>query len=426
MRKPRSINGLPETLIVGFADLHAASRHPDEVRPPVVNTHVLNGPGATPADAELRQADKYASGVLTVWRFLHLEVDSMVPVTGNYVEGNIMSLDTGDSDTAMAVFVDTNLDDGSPQLDGPTVGAGRFEGGSLTIAGAHDIDTLDGNGSDFLRRAAGLDICDQPLPFEALGPIPLAPIMGSVTGVSNQTTLAVNVTVGSLAADFIGGEFSIGGGPWRAITGIAVANNEVVVDALRVPFRAYDDDSTNGTAISRPDTSRMTVAFEPAYILPREGILPGDQLLPFVANIQDIMIINTGWSYTNDPLRAPRLWVAYVRGAFQSDTKLDTDAKSEGYSWGIADIDLPSGTPSAGGVNIYWEGHNESTSANLQTPNLPGRGFQECDTVVHEVGHLFTCLHNDEGVMGDDNVGEFNSIDFDPRSLDKIRKRITP
>lgn len=34
---PRSIDGLPETLIVGFADLHAARRHPDEAQPPVVN-----------------------------------------------------------------------------------------------------------------------------------------------------------------------------------------------------------------------------------------------------------------------------------------------------------------------------------------------------------------------------------------------------
>jgi len=35
--RPKFINGLPETLIVGFADLHAARKHPRDVTDPVVN-----------------------------------------------------------------------------------------------------------------------------------------------------------------------------------------------------------------------------------------------------------------------------------------------------------------------------------------------------------------------------------------------------
>jgi hypothetical protein len=167
----------------------------------------------------------------------------------------------------------------------PPTGWGRFEQGELTIAGTHTVGPIDGNSANVFQRQAGLDICAMSLPFEALGPIPLAPIMGSVTGVSNQTTLAVNVTVGSLAADFIGGEFSIGGGPWRAITGVNPGAGTVTIDSLQIPFSLIDDDATsNGMSIPALNVSGINEIYGHAFI---RSIVIGDwaTVIPFINNL---------------------------------------------------------------------------------------------------------------------------------------------
>ena len=409
----------------GFGVGAAADRHR------IVDPGVAPGSGATWAQREVREAGKYCSPVLTVWRFLHVEVDSMGPVTGNYIDGNIVDLDTGNSGSATRVYVDVNLADGSPDLD-TGFGLGRFDFGDVTIAGTHTIQHVDGNGSDFFQRGFGFDVCRELLPFDATGQ-PLQPggppvnMSGFVAGIINHTTLALTGIVSSPSpipwGAFVGGTFSINGGPALGITMVDGELSRIVVDHLAIPFRAVDDDPGDGTTVPRPDGSRLAAAFAPAYVLPRESVLPGDENnTPFLANIADLAGVSAaraGWSFTNQSIHdLERFWVVYVRGALQSDTRLDRDPNSEGIVWGRADGLGPSPGPSISqGANIYYEAHLESDRQALPAPNLPGRGYLIPDTVVHEIGHLFGCIHQHGGIMGDDVVGPFDSADFHPISL---------
>lgn len=103
-----------------------------------------------------------ASPMLTVWRRLHLEVDSMeqMPATGpqrNSVAGRITFVN-GTSTIATIVGVNQNLDDGSPQkLDNPppNTGNGRFENGKIRVGAPGSVtETPDlmGNATSYVQR----------------------------------------------------------------------------------------------------------------------------------------------------------------------------------------------------------------------------------------------------------------------------------
>ncbi len=68
------------------------------------------------------------SAPVTVWRRLHVEVDSMGAPVGTTVNGNITNVAFHAATNTSDVTVDVNLDDGSPA-------PGRFQGGVLTAGG---------------------------------------------------------------------------------------------------------------------------------------------------------------------------------------------------------------------------------------------------------------------------------------------------
>jgi hypothetical protein len=71
--------------------------------------------------------------MLTVWRRVHIEVDSMGPVTGNNVAGNITRAHSNKQSNRTVLTV-------SPTLD-----AGRFENGRIVITGIGSFDITDSN-----------------------------------------------------------------------------------------------------------------------------------------------------------------------------------------------------------------------------------------------------------------------------------------
>lgn len=164
----------------------------------------------------------------------------------------------------------------------------------------------------------------------------------------------------------------------------------------------------------------MEPAYAPAYIYPVEGLLPGDETLPFIANIQtfdpggDITI---GWNFDNEPNHdLPRFWIVYVRGAFQDDTRnADGDPDSESLlTFGVAHLPGVTVGPIMG-CNIYYEAFVEA-----------GPGFfVEEDVVVHEVGHVFGCVHPHGGIMGSGTTYD-PVAGFLPVSLDVIRNSLAP
>jgi len=84
------------------------------------------------AAREIRQPDKYATNVLGVWRLLHVELDSMGPVTGNEIVTvftDIVGTGTGLTE-ARGI---PSINDGSADLDTDPPGNGRFENGRMIV-----------------------------------------------------------------------------------------------------------------------------------------------------------------------------------------------------------------------------------------------------------------------------------------------------
>jgi hypothetical protein len=96
-----------------------------------VRFHVTSQPGdnfTVRASTSSSFTSYQDSAAITVWRKLHVEVDSMGAPTGTTVAGNITNVTPGAAGTSV-VTVDINLNDGS----GGT--GGRFENGVLTALG---------------------------------------------------------------------------------------------------------------------------------------------------------------------------------------------------------------------------------------------------------------------------------------------------
>jgi hypothetical protein len=138
--------------------------------------HNIHVPGSI-ADREVGEADHYCTrDTLTVWRFLHVELDSMevVATTGtqsNVVYGNVTAIHSSATGLATSLTLSVNLATGLPSgaddsanLDGTPPGNGRFENGFLCVgigAGMTTTSMLDGNGGQFVQQRAGISI-----PFE--------------------------------------------------------------------------------------------------------------------------------------------------------------------------------------------------------------------------------------------------------------------
>ena len=102
--------------------------------------------------------------MLTVWRRLHVEVDSMaaVPAGSNAAFGNIVALSgspsTGATNAALDVNLVTGLTPTDNSLNLDTGGNGRFENGSILIGSPGNqkqTSGLLGNGATYVRMPTG-------------------------------------------------------------------------------------------------------------------------------------------------------------------------------------------------------------------------------------------------------------------------------
>lgn len=425
--------------------------------------------GATAVDKEIREPAHYASDVLTVWRFLHVEVDSMGAVTGNEVSGEIVDMTPKDSAIANKLFVNNNLDDGSKNLSDVPIPPipkeyGRFENGILTIPTRLGTLNIQGNGADFVQGAAVLNMV--PVSFSAIDNdwFGNSTMLGTITHITHNGThwvLMLNITNANPAVvdwpDFVGGTISAAGGSNVGIVATSAVTSSVEVRELHIPYTLKDDDTLIGD-VPDPDVTGIAVTYAPVYIVPLFDTGKNTPAAPFVVNSHGVGQRFQIEANRGAPKSEHRCWVVSALGAYQMSQDIyaplagavglaqheragDNDPDSEGTdrarAWRITH-----------GL-IMGE---ESIRDWIATPALQGPGgvdpagggrqTRRQEILNHEIGHLFGLNHPDGfigpfdpqgGVMApsccppDNPAQKTRGIStFTERSQDIIRDRLRP
>ncbi len=364
----------------------------------------------TPADRELRLSTNYASDVLTVWRFLHVEVDSMAAVTNNEVTGSITAIH-GAGSSATNLVLNVNLRTGlTPNDQSANLSSGndngRFENGRIEIGADRVVSAnIMGNGDDFVLDPQGFDI---PAEITSGG---ATTTVGQVVAMAGQT-FTVSSSMGTNS--YTGATLRVAGSSFSITTN--GATTITVSGTPTIPFVLWDDDS--GSRLPQiPNTSDVDRAFRPAFILSKTVLQNTNATTPFVQNVDTATNLSQYAGVVQNSFRFDNVanssnsshWVVYLSSAFQSACIHDGDHDSEGAVLGTVD-DL-------GGVGalIFLESLAETPATTT---------VDEKYTVTHELGHLFGGSHDfihgfDGGLMDQSSVR--TSVDFTPVTLHKIR-----
>ena len=377
----------------------------------LVDESVLFGGGS----GVILQPENYASHVLTVWRLLHVERDSMAALTPgtNEANGGIEKLVPGaepfrafayPSPTNLELNGESNppmlLDDGSPDLD---EGAdGRFVLGDLEFHGTGSVFNIEGNAKAYFDLLEfDVDILSIP------GTVTKSPASTSVDVkawdfAGQNTTFTLDGSPLTPGA-FDDGTITIGFQTWDVLSN--TASTVVTKTKAEVDFVAVDDDDTaDETQDHLPDvdfcdTSLMGPAYAPAYILPvldgGGGAAETIDLMP-AANLPSGPPMFQFWKRGSAGHETDVFWVVYVMSAYQYTEWKDRDPEPDaedgvlGVATG-ADIAFDnSGTIEVGGhgAAIFLEAVRD-----LDGPDTTGD--VERATVAHEVGHQFGLSHID-------------------------------
>jgi hypothetical protein len=372
--------------------------------------------------------------LLTVWRRLHIEVDSMGPVVSNN-EARVMNDFVGTGTSSTQIMVTATLADGSPDLDGSagTVGNGRFETGTVTLGngpGATNILTsITGNGTNRVTFTARSLV---PVWFSArdsdIWPFTQW-ISGNVTqivrdGSSYVYTLDVmNINNGTTVDwfDYVGSWISVGGGaqvPITLVGDLGASNGTFRTASLNVPVNLVDDDVLTGD-VPDPDTSGISPIWAAAFIEPRFDTGYNTTNAAFQLNTTDDVngapvfpTPNVGSIYTQltnsggSTNSIPEYWVVLVKNGYQTGS-----APLNGI-WFPYDND-PNREDTWRGIGIpWWEGallFEESIRDWIATPVVDGGGggvdpdsagdsgrqMRRQEILNHELGHVFSLWHHD-------------------------------
>ena len=170
--------------------------------------------------------------------------------------------------------------------------------------------------------------------------------------------------------------------------------------------------------------------FAPAYVHPVYDIVdPRDNNI-FQVNADgdaatDIRPLFVDWDSRSTNM-ADEFWSVYLLGSYQHTLDEDRDPSTEDLTLGIVDaITLVTDDREGSGALIFTEGHRsrELPGYNPAPTSLNSMAVN----VAHEVGHLFSCIHGDGGLMGTDRIrGTPVSNQLSPTMIFKIRGLMHP
>lgn len=331
----------------------------------VSGTDLVDGNGATVDIGCDGTVPICRSEMLTVWRRLHIEVDSMAASNSNFVLGNF-----GESARVGGNPVEVQVNVASP------LEVNRFENGRLASGGTNFIVVENSANSVTIRSPLG------------------------------QT---VRVNQSELFQLYDDDDFDDDGGLLNGDTGEDIPEPDTSL------LTANSDD---------PNTNFLASA----YVRPVYDIVDTRDNLIFAANVasdaaNDIRALFAAWdsSGTNT---SNEFWSVYLLGSYQHTITEDRDPSTESLTLGIVD-EITSVTGEGSGALIFVEGHRptEFPGYNPSPTHLSSMAV----TVAHEIGHLFSCLHGDGGLMGTNpQTGEPVSNQLSPTMIRKIRTIMHP
>ncbi|MGH9819331.1 MAG: hypothetical protein ACRD43_04105, partial [Pyrinomonadaceae bacterium] len=313
------------------------------------------------------------SQMLTVWRRVHIEVDSMGQAQQNFVLGTVTTTTRMRSHETVTLPL-------SPSPASP-LEVNRFEGGRIVI---------NGRSYPVSCNIAGGDTCN------------------------TENSVTINNPFGTLTTVFAGTQFQ-----------------------LFDDDDFNDDDGANmdgdtlpspGEDVPEPDTSMVTAGsddpatnvFAQAYVRPvydivnthNNSIFQANTAGGFQTDLRPLFVDRDSTSTNADP----EFWTVYILGSYQHTLSRDNDPSTESAVRGIVDAitgDTSGGSDGEGsGALIFVEVHR------VHEIDDPGPFVNERHTVAHELGHLFSGQHTpDGGLMGFPIASDF----FSPITINKIR-----
>ncbi len=378
------------------------------------------------------------SEMLTVWRHLNVELDSMKAIgeDENKYSGHFKHFHAplgweGGNPTATAVGQIDTFD--PPMTEAPLIFSDVEQplqlfgfGGGFTVAGLHTMANdqeppqpppfISMNDEQKILIHQGFSMV--PLPYTATDWIGAATMSGQATAIiknGSQYVLALDVEQGAPVdwGAFLGGEISIGGGPSVLIVDTNDSQGTFSTSELGIPFTARDDDDRK--LLPRTlDFSLMEQIYGEAYVLPLNngGGNPAFSKVevPFNPHLVNVSQVGQSHQQSRSKERADH-WVVYAFAAFHELVKNDRDWDPlESAGMGVT---TGSGwTESA----IFVEVIREAFSA----------GIAEAATLCHEIGHQFNLAHPDppDGYIMDESFSTMQHLNFSPNHLAQIRDRV--
>jgi hypothetical protein len=388
-------------------------------------------------EANANNVPAIRTDMLTIWRKLHIEVDSMGPAHENYARGNVSGSYTVNRSLRGSNQVTINLTVNPLEVN-------RFENGRLEIAAitsvlpvvsntANTVTVQNTTQSDIvIPNDEDFQLADLNGARSALGNIPTGqtiPPNQTATLTFTGTPLEVNTfSGGAMYLTPVQRSLKVLTNTASSVKVINTGTFPVII-ADGTNFRLYDDDdmddedtiSLNGDenddvqeanidliqsneAVCLVGTdgkvSNKCNALLKAYVIPEYDLTGSHTEIPFSSNVTatKIALINSNADYFNNIALEARtdFWTIYMVGGYQFTDESDNDPAGS-ITWGRADA-------LTGGIGLFtFNELNRPTENNVLDQRVlpPGidvwrnRPVDPKYNTIHELGHLFNGEHDD-------------------------------